>query len=124
MPLAGPLGEAEGDWSVDEPPWRPESLTLMSDYEVPVPLWIGPGVCLDRKHLDRLRLSESLSQRLLEWQQHFDDHFGYRFAWDGPSSSTAYAEEGFRLLRDLGEELPDARVTLDLWPVTGQAPAT
>ncbi|WP_432548112.1 hypothetical protein [Kineococcus sp. SYSU DK004] len=99
-------------------------LRLMTDYQAPTPLWAPAdlgGFPLTRTHLDDLGLPCELSNDLLRWQAFFDEHHPVELCgWDSPLSCAQYVSQGVTLQRRLSEELPGARVDLDLWPVPSE----
>lgn len=87
---------------------------LMSDYHAESPIWDFYGEVSP----ETVGLSAQLSAELLTWQHHFEHHFHHETGWDSPGRRQWYAERAADLQRAVTEELPEADLVVDLWPLS------
>lgn len=95
----------------DQPAVPPDSVKLMPEYSVELPLW----------HSDwrQLGLSSQLLDDLADWQAEFDANFHPSKGWTDPAVRQRWEEQAVRLIGRLREALPKGtRLEIDLWPLS------
>ena len=114
MPSNPPRYEAEGrakhDWFPDGQPIR---LRLFPEYMVDVPVF-------PRSDDTDALLPEGLLDRLIAWNEFFNENYHYEKGWRSEEAKEKWAEEAPSLVADLKDSLADkAELEIDLWPERG-----
>lgn len=84
----------------------------MAEYGVDIPLWP------QSQEIEDL-VPPHLLQRLVRWQQRFDDSFHWERGWCDEATKLEWSEEAQALEGLLRDALPpDVVLTVDLWPLS------
>jgi hypothetical protein len=107
--------EDDLDWA--EP--LPREIELAPEYSADLPLW---GCCEGAGMIawQDTKFSPELLDRLVAWQQEFDDNFHYETGWRSAEIRDRWASQAENLAADVRTELGTrAELTVRLWPLEG-----
>ncbi len=89
---------------------RPEALLVMAEYSVGDPVWDRPRGMGGPVSLRELDVSDSLVQRLREWNETFERSALSDDGWASSEDCSGWVQRGLALARELQQELPDVDV--------------